>query len=200
MQKANVYSERLGAISDEQFHAVAQRLQIGRFLKAAPTTSGLFGQNVFVTTTEGEFVLRGAPHWVKELHEEEYHPEDRWQFTKEKYFAEQLHTHTDAPVPWPMLHDQTNDILGWPYLRNAADAGHVLRRPQHPQSTGAGRSAQRSDRAGRDARRRAAAHLAVRGRLRDYVHHAGALCGRRPSSTPSTKRARMQIWLRETAT
>lgn len=116
MQKASVYSERLGAITDEQFHAVAQRLQIGRFLKAAPTTSGLFGQNVFLTTSEGEFVLRGAPHWVKELHETEYRPEDRWQFTKEKYFAEQLHTHTDAPVPWPMLHDQTNDILGWPYL------------------------------------------------------------------------------------
>ncbi len=116
MQKAIVYSERLGAISDEQFRAVAQRLQIGRFLKAAPTTSGLFGQNVFVTTTDGEFVLRGAPHWVKELHETKHHPEDRWQFTKEKYFAEQLHIHTDAPVPWPMLHDQTNDILGWPYL------------------------------------------------------------------------------------
>ena len=60
MQEATVYSERLGAIGDEQFHAVADRLQIGRFVKAAPTTSGLFGQNVFVTTTEGEFVLRGV--------------------------------------------------------------------------------------------------------------------------------------------
>ena len=116
MQEATVYSERLGAISDEQFHAVADRLQIGRFVKAAPTTSGLFGQNVFVTTTEGEFVLRGAPHWVKAVHEAQWHQEDRWQFSKEKYFAEQLHAHTHAPVPWPMLHDQTNDILGWPYL------------------------------------------------------------------------------------
>ena len=116
MQEATVYSERLGAISDEQFHAVADRLEIGRFVKAAPTTSGLFGQNVFVTTTDGEFVLRGAPHWVKAMHETQYHQEDRWQFSKEKYFAEQLHVHTNAPVPWPMLHDQTSDILGWPYL------------------------------------------------------------------------------------
>ena len=116
MQKATVYSERLGAISDEQFHAVAERLRIGRFVLAAPTTSGLFGQNVFVTTTEGEFVLRGAPHWVRAMHETQWRQEDRWQFSKEKYFAEQLHTHTNAPVPWPMLHDQTSDILGWPYL------------------------------------------------------------------------------------
>src|SRR6185295_14433221 len=33
-----------------------------------------------------------------------------------KYFALQLHEHTKAPVPWPMLHDQMSDILGWPYL------------------------------------------------------------------------------------
>ena len=116
MQEATVYSERLGAISDEQFHAVAERLRIGRFVLAAPTTSGLFGQNVFVTTTEGEFVLRGAPHWVRALHETQWRQEDRWQFSKEKYFAEQLHAHTNAPVPWPMLHDETSDILGWPYL------------------------------------------------------------------------------------
>jgi hygromycin-B 7''-O-kinase len=116
MQNATVYSERLGAISDEQFHAVAARLRLGRFICAAPTSSGLFGQNVFLTTTEGEYVLRGAPHWVKELHETEWRPEDRWQFAKEKYFAAQLYAHTHAPVPWPMLHDETNDIFGWPYL------------------------------------------------------------------------------------
>jgi aminoglycoside phosphotransferase (APT) family kinase protein len=50
------------------------------------------------------------------MHETQFHQEDRWQFSKEKYFAEQLHVHTNAPVPWPMLHDQTSDILGWPYL------------------------------------------------------------------------------------
>ena len=36
MQKATVYSERLGAISDEQFHAVAERLRIGRFVLGRP--------------------------------------------------------------------------------------------------------------------------------------------------------------------
>lgn len=116
MSEAKIYSERLGAISDAQFQAVADRLALGRFVGAAPTTSGLFGQNVFMTTTKGEYVLRGAPHWVKRLGEKDYRPNDRVQFTAEKYFAQQLHEHTRAPVPWPMLHDQTSDILGWPYL------------------------------------------------------------------------------------
>jgi len=116
MCAAKVYSERLGAISAAQFQAVADRWELGRFVKAEPATSGLFGQNVFVTTTKGEFVLRGAPHWVKRLGEKTYRPNDRVQFTAEKYFAQQLHERTKAPVPWPMLHDQTSDILGWPYL------------------------------------------------------------------------------------
>ena len=116
MAEAKVYSERLGAISDEQFAAVAERLNLGRFVSAAPTTSGLFGQNVFLTTTEGEFVLRGAPHWVRGPGERAWRREDRWQFSKETYFAEQLHLRTGAPVPWPMLHDGSDDIFGWPYL------------------------------------------------------------------------------------
>jgi hygromycin-B 7''-O-kinase len=116
MSKTKIYSERLGAISDAQFHAVASRLNIGRFVKAEPITIGLFGQNVFVNTTAGEFVLRGAPHWVKGMHETAWRQEDRWQFTKEKFFAAQLHARTGAPVPWPMLYDELSDILGWPYL------------------------------------------------------------------------------------
>ena len=116
MSETKVYSERLGAISDAQFEAVAERFGLGRFVSAAPTTAGLFGQNVFLTTTEGEFVLRGAPHWVKAIDEPEYHPEDRHQFTSERWFAEQLHKHTKTPVPWPILHDKGSDIFGWPYL------------------------------------------------------------------------------------
>jgi aminoglycoside phosphotransferase (APT) family kinase protein len=116
MAETRIYSERLGAIADAQFAAVAERWDLGRFVEASPITSGLFGQNVFVTTTAGEFVLRAAPHWVKGLDEAEYRREDRWQFTKERWFAGQLHAHTCAPVPWPMLHDETPDIFGWPYL------------------------------------------------------------------------------------
>lgn len=116
MGEAREYSKRLGAISDAQFEAVASRWNLGRFLSADPVTSGLFGQNVFVTTSDGEFVLRGAPHWVKRPGDTEYRREDRWQFTKEKFFAQRLHERTRTPAPWPMLHDETHDIFGWPYL------------------------------------------------------------------------------------
>lgn len=116
MGEAKVYSQRLGAIRDERFAAVAERWNLGSFVSAAPVTSGLFGQNVFVTTTKGEFVLRGAPHWVKRPLDQTYRPEDRLQFTQERFFAQQLHEHTNTPVPWPMLHDQKSDIFGWPYL------------------------------------------------------------------------------------
>jgi len=116
MSEARVYSERLGAISDAQFEAVCERFGLGRFVSAAPTTAGLFGQNVFVTTAAGEFVLRGAPHWVKSIDDTEYHREDRWQFTSERWFAQQLHEKTSVAVPWPMHHDMSNDIFGWPYL------------------------------------------------------------------------------------
>ncbi|MBI3675573.1 MAG: aminoglycoside phosphotransferase family protein [Proteobacteria bacterium] len=116
MSEPKIYSERLGAIGDAQFEAVASRMNLGRFTKAEPVTSGLFGQNVFVSTSEGEFVLRGAPHWIKGPDDTQWRREDRWQFTKEVFFARQLHEHTRAPVPWPMLHDEASDIFGWPYI------------------------------------------------------------------------------------
>ena len=111
-----VYSERLGAIRDEQFAAALARFDLGTFVAAASTTAGLFGQNVFVTSTAGEFVFRGAPHWVRDLGERDHRPEDRWQFTKETFFVEQLHAHTAVPVPWPFHHDPASDIFGWPYV------------------------------------------------------------------------------------
>ncbi len=113
---ATVYSDRLGAISDAQFAAAASRLGLGAFVSAAPIGAGLHGQNVFITTEAGEFVLRGAPHWVRGPNETTYRRDDRVQFTAEAFFMRQLHEHTIAPVPWPCLHDQASDIFGWPYL------------------------------------------------------------------------------------
>lgn len=116
MSDAKIYSQRLGALSDAQFAAVAERFGLGRFVEATPIVSGLFGQNVFFTTTGGEFVLRGAPHWVKGPNDADWRREDRWQFSKERFFAQLLHERTKTPVPWPMRHDAASDIFGWPYL------------------------------------------------------------------------------------
>lgn len=118
MDQSAEYSQRLGRISDAQFAAATGRLGVGTFVRAAPVTSGLFGQNVFLWTSEGEFVLRGAPHWVdfETVGPWRFERNDRWQFAKEILFASLLHARTEAPVPWPQLLDEKTDILGWPYI------------------------------------------------------------------------------------
>lgn len=98
-----VYSQRLGALTPEQFGAALARFALGDFVGAAPITGGLFGQNVFVTSTQGEYVLRGSPHYP-------------WQFPKEQFGAALLHAHTQVPVAYPYLLDPTTELFGWPYL------------------------------------------------------------------------------------
>ena len=96
------YSERLGVLDDRQFQAALARLDLGAFVRADPVVGGLFGQNVFVTSTTGQWVLRGVPHYD-------------WQFPAERFSCELLHTRTRAPVPWPYLVDPRDDIFGWSY-------------------------------------------------------------------------------------
>ena len=97
------YSKRLGRISPEQFQAALARFGLGDFVRAERVPSGLFGQNVFVTSSRGEFVLRGVPHYD-------------WQFPTERFFAEQIHGHTNVPVPYPYLVEQATDIFGWSFV------------------------------------------------------------------------------------
>lgn len=78
------YSERLGDITDTQLQAALDRFGLGGLRSASPAPGGLFGQNIFLTTTEGEFVLRGAPHWNPA-------GEDDWQFPKERFFSRLVH-------------------------------------------------------------------------------------------------------------
>lgn len=99
---ARRYSERLGVLDDRQFQAALARLGLGDFVRAEPISGGLFGQNVFVTSTTGQWVLRGVPHYD-------------WQFPAEHFFCDVLHRRTSAPVPWPYLIDLHDDIFGWSY-------------------------------------------------------------------------------------
>jgi hygromycin-B 7''-O-kinase len=89
------YSKRLGQISDEQLQAALNCFDLGEFLRAEPIPFGLFGQNLFVTSTAGEFVLRGAPHYD-------------WQFPTEKFFIEQLQAKTQCQflIPTASTHCQ----------------------------------------------------------------------------------------------
>ncbi len=111
------YNERLGTLSDEQFQAALDRFDLGRFIGAEPISFGLFGQNVFVTSTKGEYVLRGAPHFP-------------WQFPTEQFYARQLHEHTRIPVPWPYLVDTASDIFGWSYALMPRMPGLQLADPE----------------------------------------------------------------------
>jgi aminoglycoside phosphotransferase (APT) family kinase protein len=96
------YSKRLGAISPGQFQAALEQFGLGNFVCAEPVSSGLFGQNVFVTSTKGEFVLRGVPHYP-------------WQFPTERFFVERMHERTQVPVPYPYLLEPATDIFGWSF-------------------------------------------------------------------------------------
>ena len=96
-------SRRLGPLRPEQLQRALQRFGCGDFVSAEPIPYGLFGQNVFVTSTTGKFVLRGSPHYD-------------WQFPKELYFCNEIKRQTLVPVPYPYLFDATSEIFGWPYI------------------------------------------------------------------------------------
>ena len=54
-------SKRLGPISHDQLSRALTRFELGDLLTVKPVPLGLFGQNLFVTSSAGEFVFRGAP-------------------------------------------------------------------------------------------------------------------------------------------
>ena len=112
-----MYSDRLGLISDSQFQAALDRFSLGRFLQAEAIPFGIFGQNVFVSSTTGEYVLRGQPHFW-------------WQFPTEQFYARQLSERTAVPVPWPYLIDSTPDIFGWSFAIMPRMSGLQLADPQ----------------------------------------------------------------------
>jgi len=113
---AKVYSQRLGSIADEQFQAALARFDLGKFLRAEPIPFGNFGQNVFVSSDKGEFVLRGQPHFW-------------WQFPTEQFYTRLLHEQTDVPVPWPYLIDSSTDIFGWSFVLMPRMSGLQLADP-----------------------------------------------------------------------
>ena len=96
------YSKRLGVLTPDQLQAALDHFGLGRLLGAEPAPGGLFGQNVFLTSSEGEFVLRGCPH-------------TSWQFAQEAYFARLIAERTSVPAPWPYLSDDSPSIFGWSY-------------------------------------------------------------------------------------
>lgn len=96
------YSDRLGEISKTQFQKALDQFNLGDFIDATPIDRGLFGQNVFIKSTKGEFVLRGCPHY-------------NWQFPAEVYFSKLLHQN-NIPVAAPYMYSKSKDIFGWEFI------------------------------------------------------------------------------------
>jgi hypothetical protein len=99
---APVASRRLGALTRAQLQGALDRFGLGRLVGAEPVASGNWGQNCFVTSTAGAFVLRGAPFYPGQLPEE-------------GFFARLLRERTGAPAPWPYLVAPDDGLFGWPY-------------------------------------------------------------------------------------
>ncbi len=120
---AGRYSERLGEITDEQFQAALDRFGLGRFLHAEPIANGLFGQNVMLSATSGDYVFRGAPHWNPA-------GEDDWQFQKERFFSRLAHeSRSGPPVASPYLLEDSRDIFGWGFALQPKLDGAAPRQP-----------------------------------------------------------------------
>lgn len=98
-----IYSQRLGDIPDQAFQAALARFGLGDFVAAEAIPHGLFGQNVYLTSTQGEYVFRGNPLYAG-------------QFETEQFMAEQLHAQTPVPVAWPYLVEPADELFGWPYI------------------------------------------------------------------------------------
>jgi hygromycin-B 7''-O-kinase len=96
-------SKRLGPITHDQMSGALARFGLGDLLAVEPVPFGLFGQNLFVTASAGEFVFRGAPHGPT-------------QFPTERFFTRLLHERTSVPVPWPFQIDDTCDFFPWSYV------------------------------------------------------------------------------------
>jgi aminoglycoside phosphotransferase (APT) family kinase protein len=110
-------SRRLGTLQPEQFQRALSRFGFGDFVSAQPIPHGLFGQNVFVTSTKGRYVLRGCPHWEV-------------QFQKERFFCEEICKQTGVPVPYPYLIDESKDIFGWQYVLMPRMPGKFIHDPE----------------------------------------------------------------------
>ncbi|WP_226001141.1 phosphotransferase family protein [Paenibacillus sp. BJ-4] len=95
-------SNRLGEVTNDQLQRVLDRFDLGRLLSSEKTTEGVMGQTLYISSTAGQFVLKGNPLFSG-------------QWVEERFMVEQLHTRTLIPVPAPYLVDDTEDIFGWSY-------------------------------------------------------------------------------------
>ncbi|WP_025682449.1 phosphotransferase family protein [Paenibacillus maysiensis] len=106
-------SKRLGEVTADQLQRMLDRFDLGRLLSFGKTAEGVMGQTLYISSTAGQFVLKGNPLFSG-------------QWVEERFMVEQLHTRTSIPVPTPYLVDETGDIFGWSYaVMPRLDGQHI---------------------------------------------------------------------------
>jgi aminoglycoside phosphotransferase (APT) family kinase protein len=101
MEFSRIFSNRLGEINNAQLQAALDYFDLGTLTQAEPVPAGLFGQNIFVSSAKGDYVLRGVPHYD-------------WQFSAEQFFAGLLHS-KGVKAPYPYLICNDPKIFGWQF-------------------------------------------------------------------------------------
>ena len=96
------YAGSLGEISGAQFNQALQKLNLGSLVKIEKVQAGVVGQNVFLTSEKGDYVLRGRPFYDE-------------QFDIEKFVVETLREKTNITTAYPYMIDNDTDIFGFKY-------------------------------------------------------------------------------------
>ncbi|WP_100011721.1 phosphotransferase [Lentibacillus sediminis] len=95
-------SNKLGDVTNDQLQLMLNKFNKGKLLSSQRPANGVMGQTILISSTAGEFVLKGNPLYPG-------------QFLGEQYFVENLQEKTNVVVPSPYLIDHSEGIFGWSY-------------------------------------------------------------------------------------
>lgn len=110
-------SNKLGVITTARLQQMLDRFSLGKLISSKTTENGAMGQTMFVSSTEGDFVLKGNPLYPGQL-------------VEEKYFVENIHKRTNIAVPKPFIIDESREIFGWSYALMPCLAGEHMNAQQ----------------------------------------------------------------------
>ena len=104
MSKTNEknFGKLLGKISDSSLQSALDEFDLGQLVSSEAIPFGLFGQNAFLESTSGSYVLRTCAFYD-------------WQLPTEQFFSKLIHQRTQVPAPWPYLLSESEIIFGFQY-------------------------------------------------------------------------------------
>ncbi|ASN06478.1 phosphotransferase family protein [Virgibacillus necropolis] len=110
-------SNKLGVVTTAQLQLMLDRFDLGKLISFEKTAHGAMGQTMFISSTAGDFVLKGNPLFPG-------------QFVEEKFFIENIQKRTKVTVSTPFMIDDAEDIFGWSYSVMPRLTGEHMNSPQ----------------------------------------------------------------------